>query len=409
MEKKFLNSLRNWLLLIITMTIPIIFVTVAIVISRSWGGNRDLPKLALTLNTYNPTVTTIEYDSKSPNESMEAKIFKNYRKQFEGDGFSVDEISKDMVGHYLRKSNEFLARVNNRYLFGVTIGKPNITVWYSNQPYHTSPISLSLLHNAVLTAVVGRTCRINVTNKPLAYRAETRMMMLQTVNNLGVQLSINVGVAMVFVASLFIIAYIKERVTKAKLLQFVSGINVVIYWMTAFVWDYFLFVFIAILTTTVIGAFQEKGYSTLEELSRIFIVILVFGFAMLPFVYVSAFLFRAPASGFSGLATFLVLASVAMFAVVFSLGLDAFDMKHVADILTWILSLIPHFALIDAMSNININNVMIDVCQRQCDMTGACADVLCAINPTCCSKIVKFGFSFLLTIFFSGFSRSRFF
>jgi ATP-binding cassette, subfamily A (ABC1), member 3 len=41
-------------------------------------------------------------------------------------------------------------------------------------------------------------------------------MMLQAGNNMGFQLSFNVGFAMAFVASFFVIVYIKERVTKVN-------------------------------------------------------------------------------------------------------------------------------------------------------------------------------------------------
>ena len=393
MEKKILNSWRNWVLLLIQIIIPVTFITITIVIVRSWGGNRDLPQLDLTINTYNPTVTTVQLDTAIPASEIESKIFESYREQFKDlprNNFELKVINDDMVEYYLNKSNEFQARVNKRYLYGVTIVKGNITVWYNNQPYHTSPISLSILHNAVLQAVSGRNCSITVSNKPLAYRTESRMMMLQAGNNMGFQLSFNVGFAMAFVASFYVIVYIKERITKAKLLQFVSGINVVMYWMTAFLWDYILFLVIAFLMTLTIGVFQENGYSTFEELGRLYFLFIMFGFAVLPFIYISAFFFNAPASGFTKMSIIFIFLGVAMYTVVFSMRFDGFNLKHVADTMTWILLAVPHFALSNAMSNINIVNVLTDVCKKQCEIMGTCGDVLCGINPTCCSKLNKY-------------------
>lgn len=124
-------------------------------------------------------------------------------------------------------------------------------------------------------------------------------MMLQTGNNLGFQLAFNVGFAMAFVASFFIIFYIRERATKSKLLQFVSGVNVVSYWLTAFLWDYLIFICISILLVATIGAFQEIGYSTFTELSLMLIILLFFGFAVLPLIYIASFTFGSPASGFT--------------------------------------------------------------------------------------------------------------
>lgn len=387
--KKLMNSWRNWVLLLIQIIIPVTFISITILIVRTWGGSRDLPELPLNLNTYEPTLTTVQFDPTVFASSIESRIFENYRDQFSlktRDRAELDVISEDMSGHYLNKSRQFLSRVNNRYLFGVTIESPNITVWFNNQPYHSSPVSLSLLHNAILKTVSGRDCTIKVANKPLAYRTESRMMMLQAGNNLGFQLSFNIGFAMAFVASFFIIVYIKERVTKAKLLQFVSGINVVMYWLTAFLWDYFTFVLIALLMTITIGVFQEDGYSTLEQLGRIYFVFIMFGFAVLPFIYIFAFLFNAPASGFTKMSIIFIFMGVAMYTVVFSMRFEGFNLKHVAETLTWIFLAVPHFALMNAMSNINMVNVLTDVCRRQCDIMNVCGPALCDINPTCCSE-----------------------
>lgn len=384
-----MNSWRNWVLLLIQIIIPVTFISITILIVRTWGGSRDLPELPLNLNTYEPTLTTVQFDPTVFASSIESRIFENYRDQFSlktRDRAELDVISEDMSGHYLNKSRQFLSRVNNRYLFGVTIESPNITVWFNNQPYHSSPVSLSLLHNAILKTVSGRDCTIKVANKPLAYRTESRMMMLQAGNNLGFQLSFNIGFAMAFVASFFIIVYIKERVTKAKLLQFVSGINVVMYWLTAFLWDYFTFVLIALLMTITIGVFQEDGYSTLEQLGRIYFVFIMFGFAVLPFIYIFAFLFNAPASGFTKMSIIFIFMGVAMYTVVFSMRFEGFNLKHVAETLTWIFLAVPHFALMNAMSNINMVNVLTDVCRRQCDIMNVCGPALCDINPTCCSE-----------------------
>lgn len=391
-EKKILHTWRNWVLLLIQTLIPIIFISITIIIVRSWGGTQNLPKLGLSLSTYNPTVTTVEFNTSNWADSIETKIFEGYRQQFKElprDRYELNVISKPMIPHYLKLAETILSRLNNRYLFGVTIESPNITVWYNNQPYHTSPISLSLLHNAVLRAVSQRNVSISVSNKPLLFRAESRMIMLQAGNNLGFQLSFNIGFAMAFVASFFVILYIKERVTKAKLLQFVSGINVVMYWFTAFLWDYLLFVTIAFLMTATIGAFQEDGYSTFQELGRIYFVLLMFGFAVLPFIYIAAFFFNAPASGFTKLSIIFIFLGVAMYTVVFSMRFEGFDLKNVADTLTWIFLTVPHFALSNAFSNMNMVNVLNDVCRRQCDLLGICGDELCEVNPRCCSEYKK--------------------
>lgn len=215
--------------------------------------------------------------------------------------------------------------------------------------------------------------------------------MLQAGNNLGFQLAFNIGFACAFVSAFFIIFYIKERVTKAKLLQFVSGVNVVMYWLTAFIWDFLQHIFISVLMVLTIGAFQQDGFATVEELTRTFIVLVCFGFAAIPVVYVSAFFFSAAATGFTRMSIIFIFLGVAMYTVVFSMKFEGFNLRHVAETLTWIFLTVPQFALSQAFSSLNLINIAIQVCDRQCAQMGICdKELLCKAVPQCCSKFDLF-------------------
>lgn len=55
--------------------------------------------------------------------------------------------------------------------------------------------------------------------------------------SVDVLVSICVIFAMSFVPASFVVFLIQERVSKAKHLQFISGVKPVIYWLSNFVWD----------------------------------------------------------------------------------------------------------------------------------------------------------------------------
>lgn len=55
--------------------------------------------------------------------------------------------------------------------------------------------------------------------------------------SVDVVVSICVIFAMSFVPASFVVFLIQERVSKAKHLQFISGVKPVIYWLSNFVWD----------------------------------------------------------------------------------------------------------------------------------------------------------------------------
>jgi ATP-binding cassette subfamily A (ABC1) protein 3 len=87
-------------------------------------------------------------------------------------------------------------------------------------------------------------------------------------NLMGFQIAVELGYGMAFVASFYILFYIRERVSKAKHLQFVSGVNVVVFWGTSFLCDMvtYLLTMIAVLIT--FAALQEDGFKTPDELGE---------------------------------------------------------------------------------------------------------------------------------------------
>jgi hypothetical protein len=62
--------------------------------------------------------------------------------------------------------------------------------------------------------------------------------------------------------------FFQERSSKAKLLQFVSGVNAAVYWTTAMIWDYSTFVVTCVLTVLTLFIFQEDEWSTFDELGK---------------------------------------------------------------------------------------------------------------------------------------------
>jgi len=49
--------------------------------------------------------------------------------------------------------------------------------------------------------------------------------------------SVCVIFALSFIPASFVLFLIDEKITKSKHLQFVSGVNATIYWVSTFVWD----------------------------------------------------------------------------------------------------------------------------------------------------------------------------
>lgn len=194
----------------------------------------------------------------------------------------------------------------------------------------------------------------------------------------------NTGFSMALATSIFIMFYIKERMTKAKLLQIVSGVNKLIFWLIAFIMDYAIFFLVSMLYILVLAAYQKDGFSTFDELFKNYILILLFGFAVLPFTYVLSFAFRVPTTGLVTTAITYIVTGTLFYTVYFVLISELLDLRWVGDPLGWTFLIFPHYSLTRGMSNLNIMQTTISTCDRQCAAIPMCTtEIMCETKFNC--------------------------
>lgn len=196
--------------------------------------------------------------------------------------------------------------------------------------------------------------------------------------------------------------YIKERITKAKLLQIVSGANKFIFWTVAFIFDYGVYFLIMTVYILATAAYQKDGFSTFEELSRNTIILLAFGLAVLPFTYVLSFAFQVPTTGLVSLSIGYIVSGTLFYTVYFTLNSDLLDLKWISEPLGWTFLVFPHYSLTRAFSNLNIMQTTIAACDRNCRTFNIsdtceplckvenCRDIfpsqLCDAQDACCAR-----------------------
>jgi len=189
---------------------------------------------------------------------------------------------------------------------------------------------------------------------------------------------------MALVASVFIMFYIKERVSKAKLIQIVSGANKFLFWIVSFVLDYFIFFLITMLYILVMAAYQKDGLSTFEELLRNTIILLVFGFAVLPYTYVLSFAFKLPTTGLVTTAIAYIVSGTLFYTVYFVLVSELLGLQWVGNPLGWTFLIFPHYSLTKGMSNLNIMQSTISTCDSQCASVPGCTyELMCNTDLPC--------------------------
>lgn len=319
--KKFHFTRRNfypigWLTLV---TAGLMYVCLAVPIEfESTYGNEIYTLENLSLSSLNATVTGVAHDGSNPT------LFENYISLFEGKDVVEEAVNFEQ---YILEKYEISERiVYERYLFGLSINAENITAWCQNRYnvlYYI--ISFNIINRAMLKTVAGKEFDIILMNKPFNYSyydmvPTTEMTStteeISTTTEVPIfdvrqdeelskedQLSYSARLvnfllmyAMFFMLSsywqsIFITIKVKERNTRAKLLQYISGTNRFVYWITAFVVDFIMLILILYIIVGIVALNQRAYFRTGEQLGPLLIILLLFSFSTIPFVYLASFLF----------------------------------------------------------------------------------------------------------------------
>lgn len=128
----------------------------------------------------------------------------------------VEAVDQDIQAHFLHLAETLLVRLNSQYLAAATFGKERITAWFNGQMMHTAPLSLNLIHNAVVRASLGDDHSITVINEPLKFSPNSTMAMAEIGNSFGYNLSSNLGFGMAFVCAFYVMFLIKVNSNDAN-------------------------------------------------------------------------------------------------------------------------------------------------------------------------------------------------
>ncbi|XP_075155305.1 ATP binding cassette subfamily A member 3 isoform X2 [Haematobia irritans] len=391
--KKALHTWRNKLLFLIQNIMPIFFVIMTIIIARTQGTFKPLEPMTMSLTQYPVAVTVLETAPDVASNPLMAAISSQYKTIAQSFGSDYDlEVTgtKTFSEYILDLGRKIQVRINSRYLAAASIrGNNTITAWLNNQPLHTAPLTVNLVHNAIIKAAMNESYEIAVTNAPLPYSTETVLNQLNTGNNLGTQLSTNLCFCFCFVSAFYILFLIKERESRSKLLQFVSGVNIWIFWISQFLWDIMTFTLTALIVVCTIACFQEDGFSSFSDLVRYFVVIFVFGLSVLPCTYLISMFFSEPSTGFGRVSIINIFCGMALFIVVAVMSIDFLGTKPTADLLGWIFRIFPHFSLAMGLNKLYVNVATREACSNR--VIVILPDALrCQLVPKCCYTIPYF-------------------
>lgn len=318
--KKFHFTRRNfypigWLVLITT-GVMYTFLVVPIEFSSWYNYNEPIPE-NISLSSVNATITGVCHDGSNPT------LFENYISLFEGKDV-VEEVD-NFEDYIFQKYQISEQAVYERYLFGLSLNSGNITAWYQSGQTILQILGLNIIHRAIVKSVAGKQFDIMLSNKPfnISYYEDytpptTTTEETSTTEETFViledpdpdpeeskedQLTLSatiINFLLMFIMfyllscywpSIFIAIKVKERTSRAKLLQFISGANRIIYWCASFIIDYVLLLLTMYIIVGIVALNQRAYFRTVDQLGTLMAIFLFYGFSAVPFIYLFSFLF----------------------------------------------------------------------------------------------------------------------
>ncbi|KAG9351082.1 hypothetical protein JZ751_024972, partial [Albula glossodonta] len=248
----------------------------------------------------------------------------------------------------------------------------NITgVWFNNKGWHAMVSFMNVANNAILRSSLPPNANpaeygITAINHPLNLTKEQLSEVTVLTTSVDAVLAICVIFAMSFIPASFVLYLIQERVTKAKHLQFVSGVSPLVYWMANFLWDMINY---SISTAMVVGifiGFDKKCYTSPTNLPALISLLLLYGWSVTPMMYPMSYVFNVPSTAYVSLSCINLFIGLNSSAITFILELfeNNRTLLKFNELLKKGLLIFPHFCLGRGLIDMAMNQAVTEVYAR---------------------------------------------
>ncbi|XP_068941040.1 phospholipid-transporting ATPase ABCA3-like [Petaurus breviceps papuanus] len=306
-------SLRNWKLILLQILVLLTFTSILLKAITFYSEVQDDPKLEMSLQPYGRTIVPF---SVSGNTEL-SRRFKQHIQVLLHDEKQVPQLVKGDIEEFLL--NGRLCSDRCLVAFDVVSGenKTTITAFFNNQAYHSPAAALALVDNILHMARNGPSTSIKIYNKPQPRSAIKAAREEYHKGSRGHEIAFSLFFGMAALASSFCLLTVTERIIKAKHLQFVSGVRIINFWLSAFLWDLFNFIIPCLLLLVVFKLCDVKAFIDDYHAADILLIFMLYGWSIIPLMYLMSFLFSGSATAYAKLVVFNFFSGIISFLFVY--------------------------------------------------------------------------------------------
>lgn len=226
-----------------------------------------------------------------------------------------------------------------------------VTALFNNQAYHSPATALAIVDNLLFKLLCGPRASIEISNYPQP-RSTLQVAKDQfNEGRKGFDIALNLLIAMAFLASTFSVLAVSERAVQAKHIQFVSGVRVATFWLSALLWDLISFLIPSLLLLVVFQAFDVQAFTRDGHLADLLLLLMLYGWAIIPLMYLMSFFFSAASTAYTRLTIFNILSGIAPFIIVTVMRIPAVKLEELSRTLDHVFLVLPNHCLGMAVSS----------------------------------------------------------
>ncbi|CAH1731091.1 unnamed protein product [Aphis gossypii] len=376
LEKKIIYTYRRWLLSLLFGIGPILFGVLVTKTTNSLINDPSVSKgLSISLSTYENSIVYYRAGDNYP-ENLESTFVAISKKN----KATVNEISSknNIINDLLKMCKENVFNYRTNLMIAGDFNRTKSTILYNNIAIHTPAIAVNLYSNALLQKLSGNyESYISTINEPILIGQ--MILCDETLELLLVFMWVIIFVpGLIYLIGYFMALPLNERVSGIKHLQMMTKLSPIMYWITCFVWDYFCYTIVILLTMAGIYLMDKNSLFTgSNEVCALLTILFLYGWSVIFYVYVYSYLKNT------------LIGSMLLFvAVNFIIGLffciGFFMLKEIKEyknsmlnIIRLILLMIPHFSYsmcICGFIQITWENNMCKICKSS-NMIEICEDI----------------------------------
>uniref|UniRef100_A0A3Q3NF63 ATP-binding cassette, sub-family A (ABC1), member 3b n=1 Tax=Mastacembelus armatus TaxID=205130 RepID=A0A3Q3NF63_9TELE len=355
--KRALYSWRNWKVMVAQFLVPLIFTVVALVVAHTFPNHQDAPLLRLSLSRYGSTRVPVALQARSG--PLASALANTYSSQLS------DQL--DFTDYILNQAEEEGGSFNERCVVGAAFRGSSsqyaeATAYFNNEAYHTPATALMMVDNALFRLLAGPNASIQTGNYPMPRNLSEIAQSQLTESKTGFAIAINLMYGMASLSSTFALLLVTESSIKSKHVQQVSGVYLSNFWFSALLWDLVNFLLPCLLMLVIFQAFGIKAFVEENHLVDVLLLLLLYGWAVVPLMYILSFFFSTAATAYTRLTIFNMISGTATFLAVTIMTIPELNLQDLSHILDKVFLIFPNYCLGMSFSQFYQNYEFISFC-----------------------------------------------